>query len=113
MRAKGSGAFGLLSYVIHGIKRDPCTNIHSPQSNRGFLAALPDLLRLMAIFMNDGYYQKSIASVPLPIRLSTFYNERVWLDLYLRTQQAIENLTDQGSGNVRCGRLRIASVRSE
>ncbi len=83
----------------HAIKRDPKTNMRSPQNNWDFWSMLPEALHQVTITMSD-------RGIPLSYRHMHGYgshtysminakNERVWVKYHWRTQQGIKNISDQ------------------
>ncbi|MFA5444935.1 MAG: catalase [Bacteroidales bacterium] len=82
----------------HAIKRDPRTNLRSPNSNWDFWSSLPEALHQITITMSD-------RGIPYSYRhmngygshTYSFYNsnnERTWVKFHFVTQQGIKNLTD-------------------
>ncbi|MDR1820872.1 MAG: catalase [Oscillospiraceae bacterium] len=82
----------------HAIKRDPKTNMRSPQNNWDFWSSLPEALHQVTITMSD-------RGIPLSYRhmhgfgehTFSMYNakgERTWVKFHLKTQQGIKNMTD-------------------
>lgn len=83
----------------HAVKRDPKTNMRSPQNNWDFWTMLPEALHQVTIVMSDrgipdGYrHMHGFGS-----HTYSFYNknnERNWVKFHFSTQQGIKNLTDQ------------------
>ena len=83
----------------HAIKRDPRTNMRSPNSNWDFWTLLPEALHQITITM-------STRGIPYSYRHMHGFgshtysfinskNERTWVKFHLRTLQGIRNLTDQ------------------
>ncbi len=83
----------------HAIKRDPRTNLRSPNSNWDFWTLLPEALHQITITM-------STRGIPYSYRHMHGFgshtysfinskNERTWVKFHLRTLQGIRNLTDQ------------------
>ncbi len=83
----------------HAVKRDPRTNLRSPNTNWDFWSSLPEALHQVTITMSD-------RGIPLSYRHMNGYgshafsminekNERIWVKFHLKTQQGIKNLTDQ------------------
>lgn len=81
------------------VKRDPKHNMRSAQNNWDFWTMLPEALHQVTIVMSD-------RGIPLSYRHMHGFgshtysminqdNERVWIKFHLRTQQGIENLSDQ------------------
>lgn len=82
----------------HAVKRDPRTNMRSPQNNWDFWSMLPEALHQVTIVMSD-------RGIPMTYRhmhgfgSHTFsmineQNERTWVKFHFTTQQGIKNLTD-------------------
>ena len=82
----------------HAVKRDPKTNMRSPQNNWDFWSMLPEALHQITITMSD-------RGIPLSYRhmhgfgshtysLVNAENKRVWVKFHWRTQQGIKNLSD-------------------
>ncbi len=83
----------------HAVKRDPRTNLRSPNTNWDFWTSLPESLLQTTIIMSD-------RGIPSSFRFMHGFsshaysmindkNERVWVKFHLRSQQGIQNLTDQ------------------
>jgi catalase len=83
----------------HAVKRDPRTNMRSPQSNWDFWSMLPEALHQVTITMSD-------RGLPLSYRhmhgfgshtysMINAGNKRTWVKYHWRTRQGIKNLTDQ------------------
>ena len=83
----------------HAIKRDPRTNMRSMQSNWDFWTLLPEALHQVTIVMSEGgipaIYRHMHGFGSKSLSLYNEKNERVWVKFHLRTQQGIENLSDQ------------------
>ena len=88
----------------HAVKRDPRTNMRSPNNNWDFWSSLPEALLQVTIIMGD-------RGIPLSYRfmhgfsshaysLINHANERVWVKFHFRSQQGIKNLTDQEAAMV-------------
>lgn len=83
----------------HAVKRDPHNNMRSPNTNWDFWTSLPEALLQVTITMSDrgipsSYrYMHSFSSHAYSFINET--NERIWVKFYLRSQQGIQNLTDQ------------------
>lgn len=82
----------------HAVKRDPRTNMRSPENNWDFWTSLPEALHQVTIVMSDrgipdGYrHMHGFSS-----HTYSFINEageRFWCKMHFRTQQGIKNLTD-------------------
>ncbi|MEG1930284.1 MAG: catalase [Anaerovorax sp.] len=88
----------------HAVKRDPKTNMRSPQNNWDFWTALPESLHQVTIVMSD-------RGIPLSYRhmhgfgSHTFSminrkNQRHWVKFHWICQQGIKNLTDEEAAAV-------------
>ena len=82
----------------HAIKRDPKTNLRSPQNNWDFWSSLPEALHQVTITMSD-------RGIPLSYRhmhgfgshtyaMINASGKRVWVKFHFRTEQGIMNMTD-------------------
>jgi catalase len=83
----------------HAIKRDPMTNLRSPNTNWDFWTSLPEALLQVTLVMSD-------RGLPASFRFMHGFsshaysfinakNERVWVKFYFRSEQGIRNWTDQ------------------
>jgi catalase len=96
------------------VKRDPKTNMRSALNNWDFWTMLPEALHQVTIVMSDrgiprGYrHMHGFGSHTFS--LINADNERVWCKFHLRTQQGIQNLTDQDA-EVLVGKDRESSQR--
>ncbi len=83
----------------HAVKRDPRTNLRSPNNNWDFWSLLPEALHQVTITMSDRGIPKSFRHMhgfgSHTFSMINAQNERVWVKFHMRTQQGIENLTDQ------------------
>lgn len=83
----------------HAIKRDPRTNMRSPNTNWDFWTSLPEALLQVTITMSDRGIPSSFRYMhgfsSHAYSLINEKNERVWVKFHLRSQQGIQNLTDQ------------------
>ncbi|MGL4668736.1 MAG: catalase, partial [Saezia sp.] len=83
----------------HAVKRDPHTNMRSPQNNWDFWTMLPEALHQITIVMSDrglpdGYrYMHGFGSHTFSMINKD--SQRVWVKYHLKTHQGIKNLTDQ------------------
>ncbi|WP_304622577.1 catalase [Peptoniphilus sp. KCTC 25270] len=88
----------------HAIKRDPRTNMRSPNTNWDFWSSLPEALLQTTIVMSD-------RGIPSSFRFMHGFsshaysfinenNERTWVKFHFRSQQGIQNLTDQEAEKV-------------
>ncbi|MEG1479064.1 MAG: catalase, partial [Clostridiales bacterium] len=83
----------------HAVKRDPKTNMRSPQNNWDFWTLLPDAFHQICIVMSDrgipSSYRHMHGFGSHTFSLYNEKNQRVWVKFHLKTQQGIENLTNQ------------------
>lgn len=88
----------------HAIKRDPRSNLRSPNTNWDFWSSLPEALLQVTIIMSD-------RGIPSSFRFMHGFsshafsfinedNERTWVKFHFRSQQGIKNFTDQEAGMV-------------
>ena len=81
------------------VKRDPRTNLRNPENNWGFWTNLPESLHQVTITMSDRGIPKSFRHMhgygSHAFSLVNAGGERLWVKFHFRTQQGIENLTDQ------------------
>ena len=81
----------------HAVKRDPKTNMRSPQNNWDFWTMLPEALHQVTIVMSDrgipdGYrHMHGFGSHTFALHNSE--GETHWVKFHLETQQGIKNLT--------------------
>lgn len=91
----------------HAIKRDPLTNMRSPNTNWDFWSSLPEALHQVTIIMSD-------RGIPSSYRFMHGFSshtysminkdgERTYVKYHFRSQQGIQNLTDQESDTVIAG----------
>ena len=82
----------------HAIKRDPKTNLRSPQSNWDFWTMLPEALHQITIVMSDrgipASYRNMHGFGSHTYSLINASGERVWVKFHFRTQQGISNLSN-------------------
>ena len=83
----------------HAVKRDPRTNMRSAQNNWDFWTLLPEALHQITILMSDRGNPKTYRNMH-GFGSHTFSfindkNERYWVKFHFKSQQLIENLTDQ------------------
>jgi catalase len=91
----------------HAIKRDPRTNLRSADNNWDFWSSLPEALHQVTVVMSDRGLPKSYRHMH-GFGSHTFsfispQNERFWVKFTLKTQQGIENLTDQEAADLVAG----------
>jgi catalase len=83
----------------HAVKRDPRTNMRSPNNNWDFWTSLPEALLQVTITMSDrgipSSYRYMHGFSSHTYSLINAANERVWVKFHFRSQQGIQNLTDQ------------------
>lgn len=83
----------------HAVKRDPRTNLRSPNNNWDFWTSLPEALHQVTIVMSDRGIPKSYRTMhgfgSHTFSMINDKNERVWVKFHYRSQQGIENLTDE------------------
>ena len=83
----------------HAVKRDPRTNMRSANNNWDFWTSLPEALHQVTIVMSDRGIPKSYRTMhgfgSHTFSMINANNERVWVKFHMRSQQDIENLTDQ------------------
>ncbi len=82
----------------HAIKRDPRTGMRSADNNWDFWTLLPEALHQVTIGMSDRGLPSSFRHMhgfgSHTYSMLDADNRRVWVKLHFRTQQGIENLTD-------------------
>ena len=88
----------------HAIKRDPRTNLRSPNTNWDFWTSLPEALHQVTITMSDrgipSSYRYMHGFSSHAYSMINADNERVWVKFHFRSQQGIQNLTDQEAAKV-------------
>lgn len=88
----------------HAVKRDPRTNMRSANNNWDFWSSLPEALHQVTIVMSDRGIPKSYRTMhgfgSHTFSMINAENERVWVKFHLRSQQGIENLTDQEAEDI-------------
>lgn len=91
----------------HAVKRDPRTNMRSPNTNWDFWSSLPEALHQTTITMSDrgipSSYRFMHGFSSHAYSMINDKNERVWVKFHFRSQQGIQNLTDQESERVVAG----------
>ena len=91
----------------HAVKRDPRTNMRSPNTNWDFWSSLPEALHQITILMSDRGIPSSYRFMHgFSSHAYSMINEqdkRVWVKFHFRSQQGIQNLTDQESAEVIAG----------
>lgn len=82
----------------HAVKRDPRTNLRSPNNNWDFWTLLPESLHQVTIIMSERGIPSSYRHMHgFGSHTFSFINaagERFWVKFHHRVQQGIENLTD-------------------
>lgn len=82
----------------HAVKRDPRTNLRSPQNNWDFWTLLPESLHQVTILMSErgipASYRHMHGFGSHTFSLINAAGQRHWVKFHWRTQQGIENLTD-------------------
>lgn len=80
------------------VKRDPRTNLRNPENNWGFWTGLPESLHQVTYIMGDRGIPKSYRHMhgfgSHTFSLLNAAGQRSWVKFHFRTQQGIENLTD-------------------
>ncbi|MDD2584583.1 MAG: catalase [Bacteroidales bacterium] len=88
----------------HAVKRDPRTNMRSPNTNWDFWSSLPEALLQVTIIMGDrgipSSYRHMHGFSSHAYSFINDKNERVWVKFHFRSQQGIRNLTDQEAATV-------------
>ncbi|MDO5707779.1 MAG: catalase [Andreesenia angusta] len=88
----------------HAVKRDPRTNMRSPNTNWDFWTSLPEALLQVTITMSDrgipSSYRYMHGFSSHAYSFINDKNERVWVKFHFRSQQGILNLTDQEAEQV-------------
>ncbi|MGI5950082.1 catalase [Peptoniphilus sp.] len=89
----------------HVVKRDPKTNMRSPNSNWDFWSSLPEALLQVTIIMTDRGIPSSYRFMhgfgSHTYSLINKDNKRTWVKFHFRSQQGIQNLTDQEAMKVK------------
>ena len=88
----------------HAVKRDPRTNMRSAQNNWDFWTSLPEALHQVTIVMSDrglpATYRHMHGFGSHTFSMINADNERVWVKFHFKSNQGIENLTDQEAEKV-------------
>ncbi|WP_034176534.1 catalase, partial [Burkholderia ambifaria] len=83
----------------HAIKRDPRTGLRNAESNWDFWTQLPEALHQVTIVMSDRGIPRSYRHMhgfgSHTFSLINASNERFWVKFHMRSEQGIENLTDE------------------
>lgn len=91
----------------HAIKRDPRTGMRSADNNWDYWTLLPEAIHQVTVVMSDRGIPRSFRHMH-GFGSHTFSfvnadNERFWVKFTLKTQQGIQNLTDEESAQVISG----------
>ncbi len=88
----------------HAVKRDPRTNMRSPNNNWDFWTKLPEALHQVTYIMGDRGLPKSYRNMhgfgSHTFSMINAENERVWVKFHMYSQQGIENFTDAEAAEV-------------
>ncbi len=88
----------------HAVKRDPRTNMRSPNTNWDFWTSLPEALLQVTIIMGDRGIPSSFRHMHgFSSHAYSFIskdNKRTWVKFHFRSQQGIKNLTDKEAATV-------------
>lgn len=88
----------------HAVKRDPRTGLRSANNNWDFWSLLPEALHQVTIIMSDRGIPKSFRHMhgfgSHTYAMINHANERIWVKFHFRSQQGIENLTDDEAAAV-------------
>lgn len=88
----------------HSVKRDPQTNLRSPQTNWDFWTMLPEALHQVTIVMSDrgipATYRHMHGFGSHTYSLINEKEKRVWVKYHWRTQQGIKNLTNEEAASI-------------
>ncbi|CAB3748572.1 catalase [Paraburkholderia humisilvae] len=88
----------------HAIKRDPRTGMRSAQNQWDFWTQLPEAFHQVTIVMSDRGIPKSFRHMhgfgSHTYSFINAQNERFWVKFHFRTQQGIQNLSDQEAAAV-------------
>ncbi|MBQ8269811.1 MAG: catalase [Bacteroidaceae bacterium] len=88
----------------HAIKRDPKTNLRSPQSNWDFWTMLPEALHQVTIVMSDrgipATYRNMHGFGSHTFSLINAQGVRVWVKFHFVTQQGIKNLSNDEAAEI-------------
>lgn len=89
------------------VKRDPKTNLRSPNHNWDFWTLLPEALHQVTITMSDRGIPKSYRHMhgfgSHTFSLINADNKRVWVKFHFKTEQGIQNLSDEEAGAIISG----------
>ena len=88
----------------HAIKRDPQTNLRSPQSNWDFWTMLPEALHQITIVMSDrgipASYRHMHGFGSHTYSLINAKGVRSWVKFHFRTEQGIKNLSNAEAAEI-------------
>ncbi|GHV04827.1 catalase [Clostridia bacterium] len=88
----------------HAVKRDPQTNLRSPQNNWDFWTALPEAFQQVTITMSDrgipASYRHMHGFGSHTFSLINAENQRHWVKYHWVCQQGIKNLTDAEAADI-------------
>lgn len=88
----------------HAVKRDPRTGLRSADNNWDFWSLLPEALHQVTIVMSDRGIPKNFRHMhgfgSHTYSMINDANERVWVKFHFRTQQGVENLSDEDAASV-------------
>ncbi|RAR67908.1 catalase [Paraburkholderia unamae] len=88
----------------HAIKRDPRTGLRSAESNWDFWTQLPEALHQVTIVMSDRGIPRTFRHMhgfgSHTFSLINASNERFWVKFHMRSEQGIQNLTDEEAGEL-------------
>jgi catalase len=83
----------------HAVKRDPKTNLRSADNNWDYWTLLPEALHQITINMTDRGIPKSYRNMhgfgSHTYSFINAQNQRFWVKFHFRTQQGIENISDE------------------
>ena len=83
----------------HAVKRDPKTNMRSPQNNWDYWTLLPEALHQITILMSDRgnprTYRHMHGFGSHTFSFINENNERFWVKFHFKSQQGIESLSDE------------------
>lgn len=88
----------------HAVKRDPKTNLRSPQNNWDFWTMLPEALHQITVVMSDrgipASYRHMHGFGSHTFSLVNASGTRVWVKFHFKTQQGIKNLTNEEAAEI-------------
>lgn len=89
------------------VKRDPKTNLRDANNNWDFWTLLPEALHQVTITMSERGIPKSYRNMngygSHTFSLIDAENKRVWVKFHFKTQQGIENLSNEEAGAIIAG----------